>query len=85
MYNYNKNKAKVMMGKLRVKSGEALVIYWYQVEDASKKKITKRKTRHKMIKVKIKIRRNSKVRRVEIDESKTRSRVDEKKYEIKGK
>ena len=40
-------------------------------------RITKRKTKHKLIKVKIKMKRNSKVRRVEIEELETRSPVHE--------
>ena len=57
-----------MVRKLRLKSGE----------EAPVERITKKKTKHKMIKVKIKMRRNSKVRRVKIEELETRSCVNEK-------
>ena len=64
-----------MVKKLRVKSEEKLIVYWYQVEYANKKEditqiIYKKEKRrqHKIKKVKIKMRRNSEVRSVEIEE-----------------
>ena len=63
-----------MVRKLRLKSGE----------EAPVERITK-KTKHKMIKVKIKMRRNSEVRRVKTEESETRSCVNEKIVKIQNK
>ena len=57
-----------MVRKLRLKSGE----------EAAVERITKKKIKHKMIKVKIKMRRNSKLRGVKMEESKTKSCGDDK-------
>ena len=59
-----------MVRKLRLKSGE----------EAPVERITKKKTKHKMIKVKIKMRRNSK----KIEELETRSCVNEKIQNKRG-
>ena len=64
-----KQNKKVMVRKLRLKSGEEVPV----------ERIIMKKTKHKIIKVKIKMRRNiSKVRRVKIEKLETRSCVNEK-------
>ena len=63
-----------MVRKLRLKSGK----------EAPVERITKQKTKHKMIKVKIKMRRNSKVKRVKFEELETKSCVNEKIQNKRG-
>ena len=64
-----------MVRKLRLKSGEEVPV----------ERVIMKKTKHKIIKVKIKMRRNiSKVRRVKIKELKTRSCVNEKIQNKRG-
>ena len=69
-----KQNKKVMVRKLRLKSGEVPV-----------ERIIMKKTKHKIIKAKIKMRRNiSKVRRVKIEKLETRSCVNEKIQNKRG-